>query len=692
MKKKKNSSSIIIGCTLGSVLLACGAALAVTFSWFSNGNNVTRAIEGNTAGAYFASGKGTEDDPYIINKPVHLYNLAWLQYIGYFNKDNDNNNEIDSQYYFKLGADITMTSEWTLPPIGTEQYPFIGNFDGNDHTISGLKISTQIGTGDGYITKHPSNVTETSFNNANINIVGFFGIIGSTTSGTDTSSYTYGGTTYTYTSSINSVKGVYLDDVTINAYATNTLCGMLAGYVNGELTNSGVHYGSLKLASGVTNISGFTNVSSYTLIGDYNKEKYKWETTPGGSGSGDDGYGTSTNIREMYEKLKGYSEFMSGTTLTIPKSYAIPIKYDSTKDIVNGSSTSHTVTTSGNELTPANASTLPVASNIKNIGYYSGGEVKAYEDYFDSTNVDFSNMKTAGNSQISVSDDTEHIEKIKTYLKTEESNGHRLGDSAMVLSGTYFGDGSSATSFPSSKDNYLIVENAQVGSWKGNLLIPARGIWVAPTTPGTFEFVGINTKNSGFLTNASISVIRLKRSTPKDYSSGFSNVTYTQGTDFTNDMCGCTIYGGSNAYVPYYFGVTVTQEDIDNGYEFFITKYASDMLANPYIVYIDVGTDGGGSSTDEKTYSWSFDFVDKDSSDKIIKINDTSYKKTNLSFVISGTSTTACSYYFRRTGGTTVYYFIDPTTTGFTITADGTTSNALKAKDSDCSEADTTSN
>lgn len=679
--KKKTSSSIIIGCTLGSVLLACGAALAVTFSWFSNGNNVTKAIEGNTAGAYFAGGSGTEDKPYIINKPIHLYNLAWLQYIGYFNKDGNNDKTIDEQYYFKLDADITMTDDWTLPPIGTEQYPFVGNFDGDNHTISNLKISTQIGSSNGYITKHPSNVTQDDFNNVNINIVGFFGIVGSTTSGANTSSYTYNNTEYTYTSSVNSVKGVYLDDVTINAYAENTLCGMLAGYVNGELTNSGVHYGSLKLASGVTNISGFTNVSSYTLIGDYNKEKFKWETAPG-SGEGGDDYGTSINVYDLYNKLSS-SLGSTSNPLSIPSNYAIPIKFDSTKSVTAGSG-STTVTSSGTSITANNASSIAADSKATNIGYYAGDGISVHKDKF--STLDFTSITKATNSPIdysSLSDDEKT--KIQSFLTKSTSTG-RQGDNAIQLSGSssfQANQGNNEVDWPTDSSSYTIVEKATVGSYTGKLFIPTKGIWVAPVKPGRFEFI---TSGSGFM--KVLLVIRLQRSTPKDYSTGFVNTKYkcNFNNDWSGNMVGLSWFNSSI----YYYGLEITQSDIDNGYEFFITSASNYSTSVQYIHYLDIGTSGSDSSSTEKTFSWSFDFVDKNDDGSIVKLNDQNYVKSNISFSVNGASSTAYEYYFRRKGNKVLYYY-DTSYVGFTLTAEGTTANTSKAKDSTCNE-ETTSN
>ncbi len=645
---KKNSSSIIIGCTLGSVLLACGAALAVTFSWFSNSNNVTRAIEGNTAGAYFASGKGTEDDPYIINKPVHLYNLAWLQYIGYFNKDSNGDNTIDSQYYFKLGADITMTSEWTLPPIGTEQYPFIGNFDGADHTITGLKISTQIGAGDGYITKHPSNVTETDFNNANINIVGFFGIIGSTTSGSDTSSYTYNGTEYTYTSSVNSVKGIYLDDVTINAYATNTLCGMLAGYVNGELTNSGVHYGSLKLASGVTNISGFTNVSSYTLIGDYNKEKYKWEDDP--SGSGDTGYGTSTDIKALHESLikNGLSD---GDTGKIGSKYVIPFKSES-YNLVQGSGDTVTITKYGSatqSIKPSDYYTYKASTKGNNLGYYIG-EIKTYEMSLDYNVSDFGIQSGWTNTYLKTPPDD-----VLTYLK---SNGTHL----IRLNNGFTSDNIRTSTFS-------YVQNGQVGNWTGNLVLPSNGIWVSPKENGTFKFVFYNASygKSGNSGSVGLLFTELQRVTPGNYSSAFdANTLQCTGISYS-----CK-YG--------YFEKTAKV-----GYEYYIAFYNTSSYDAPYIAYMDIGTNGG-SSEDTRSSLTGFDFVEKQNN-AIVKVTDTGYTKSKIAFTISNTSTSAISYYFRRVSDGVLYYY-NNSSSGLTFTPMGTGASNM-AQDETCNEATT---
>ena len=83
------------------------------------------------------SGKGTESEPYLINNVKDLFFFAEL-----VNKGNTFAGE-----YVKLTDDIDLAGEvWT--PIGTSNYDkapttdgvkmFAGNFDGGDHTISGL--------------------------------------------------------------------------------------------------------------------------------------------------------------------------------------------------------------------------------------------------------------------------------------------------------------------------------------------------------------------------------------------------------------------------------------------------------------------------------------------------------------------------------------------------------------------------
>ena len=89
----------------------------------------------------YASGTGTEADPYIISTEAQLRALA----------EAVNGGANQAGVFFKLGADITLTSEWT--PIGLFDdspaeaendidTPFSGNFDGAGHKVEGLSITS----------------------------------------------------------------------------------------------------------------------------------------------------------------------------------------------------------------------------------------------------------------------------------------------------------------------------------------------------------------------------------------------------------------------------------------------------------------------------------------------------------------------------------------------------------------------
>lgn len=84
-------------------------------------------------GSFGGSGSGTKDDPYLIFNPIQLNNIR--NFTGY------------DDVYFKLMSDVDLTEfiddnspteGWE--PIGSVQSPFMGNLDGDGHTISGIRI------------------------------------------------------------------------------------------------------------------------------------------------------------------------------------------------------------------------------------------------------------------------------------------------------------------------------------------------------------------------------------------------------------------------------------------------------------------------------------------------------------------------------------------------------------------------
>ncbi len=632
----------ILGALTGGSIIAAGAAMATfSFSWFTNTNNLTKDFSGQTIGAYFASGDGSKDNPFIINKPIHLYNLSWLQEIGYFNKVDSATGKISQQYYFEVKANLDMNN-WVLPPIGTSTYPFVGNFKGGDYLISNLTISNKMGSETGQIKKHPGSVLSDDFNNNQPNVVGFFGVIGCLPSGEDLRADI----------TVNSVSNFYLDNLKIYTFSSDVLCGSLAGYVNGMLTNAGVHYGNINIAKGTSNISGFSNVSSYTLIGDYNKTDYNWEDDPDG---GDIGYGTSTDIKALHNGLIN-NGLNDGSTGKIKSNYAIPFKSENTT-LIHGSGSSITVTTSGSRtqnINPSDYYTYKASTKGNNLGYYVG-EVKTYQMSLDYNKEDFgvqSGYVTNVNLKTPPDD-------VLTYLQTSGTHLIRLNNG-------YSSDNIAASTFS-------YVQNGQIGDWTGNLLLPSNGIWVAPKEEGTFKFVFYNASygKSGSAGSVGILFSELTRVTPGDYSSAFvANSLICTGNSYS-----CK-YG--------YF-----EKKASVGKEYYIAFYNTSSYDAPYIAYMDVGTNGG-SSTDERTSLKGFDFVEKDSDSNIIKITDANYTNSKVTFTISGTNSTSnFSSYFKRTGQSEVLYYYSPSSSGYAFSVNGTTANAKS--DSSIIDEDATS-
>ena len=82
---------------LGGITMLTAVAFATsTFAWFAyiptlefgTGSGKINVGAGSET-SYYESGSGDSiDDPYIISNRNHLYNLAWLQYMGMYNKPN----------------------------------------------------------------------------------------------------------------------------------------------------------------------------------------------------------------------------------------------------------------------------------------------------------------------------------------------------------------------------------------------------------------------------------------------------------------------------------------------------------------------------------------------------------------------------------------------------------------------------
>ncbi len=312
---KKRILALLLSLLLLTTALPTLAWLGFFYDYESEKHDMD-GLNGSSATAYFAGGNGSSDDPYILNAPVHVYNLAWLQFMGLLVKTNEDGKS--TQPHFQLTADIDMDGA-VIPPIGSNEHPFVGIFDGQNYCISNVTVSTYYAdqaetvaaaadTPNAFIppiTNYPAN--ESLDKTVPIPYVGFFGVIvGADASILDNMVDAAGDPIDPKTA--NFVQNLFLNNITICTQTDKTLIGAFAGYVNGNVRNVGVGTCSLRLANQIKHMDGTEALSLYGLVGDYNNATVKWEERPGG-GLGDSiggqgsGFGGSVDMYSLIRRL-----------------------------------------------------------------------------------------------------------------------------------------------------------------------------------------------------------------------------------------------------------------------------------------------------------------------------------------------------------------------------------------------------
>ena len=141
---KKNKVILLIS----TIVLLFSATMTITYAAFQNRQNEKFEIKDSyTYQKYFdaTSGDGSSyQNAYKISTAQHLVNLEKLTQLGAF----------DNKCYFVLLNDINCENNIFLP-IGTQNNPFYGQFDGQGYTIQNIKIAS-----------------------SNLQDVGFFGYVG----------------------------------------------------------------------------------------------------------------------------------------------------------------------------------------------------------------------------------------------------------------------------------------------------------------------------------------------------------------------------------------------------------------------------------------------------------------------------------------------------------------------------------
>lgn len=263
---KRKALSILLSLVL--IITAIAPALNVAYAAVWSGSTVVPSMSG---GVYqIASGE----------------NLAWFAHAV-----NTGNNLIKG----KLTADIQLnyngstTNNWT--PIGTEQYPFMGTFDGDGHTVSGLYInSSQTGVGlFGYVSYNSSiplddvsaeyivgtkeyTITNLNLTNANVNgkqnvggIIGYANNVGIL-------DCTFSGSVSGTENSIGGIAGwATINSVVSQCSVSGTVAGHqrvggIVGFCNGNSVTT-KSYGNVDV-SGYMNVGGIVGtLSSGSMLG-----------------------------------------------------------------------------------------------------------------------------------------------------------------------------------------------------------------------------------------------------------------------------------------------------------------------------------------------------------------------------------------------------------------------------------------
>ena len=343
MKAKVKSLTMLIVALIVAVI-----TVGYAFAWFFDNKKAEFVINGESAGAYFAGGTGTKSDPFIITNATHIYNLAWLQDTGRFGTT--------TKYYFEVDNDFTVPEGVWVPPIGNDKYPFIGEFDGNGHTITNLKVTTNK-------EKLTNFIEGTTFSNA----VGMFGMTDNLNDESDTSVIT------------NFIlANPWVEVPAVGEYGTENAAksaGIAIGHVEGKASSIGVLANKADASGTYLDVqrSGYSTFNS--ILGALGQDVTS-SVTGGGHGTGGSGaaFGASFDVEGMYERLEKIDANKSSST----PSWRLPGLGSSSSDgITLGSLEKLPFTvTAESKYTGVDDGEVVAANNI---GYLLGNQNKVYK-------------------------------------------------------------------------------------------------------------------------------------------------------------------------------------------------------------------------------------------------------------------------------------------------------------------------
>jgi hypothetical protein len=596
-------------------LLACG----YTYAWLIMGQSRYFDFGGSSANAYFAGGSGTALNPYIISDGHHLYNLAWLQNTGRFGSN---------AYCFALGGDLTLTDDLILPPIGNDDYPFAGTFNGGGYTITNLKISTNKNV--------ISEVADSSVTFSNS-----VGMFGNTASGAVIKNFILN----------NAIVEVADEDETLTAvdteYSTNSV--KVAGLAVGHVSN-GAKVSSVGAIGGYLSVrrSGYTTFNS--ILGGIG-ENVSSAVTGGGNSTnsgGGNSYGGAVSVSSLLDRLNKIKVNKASDT----PSWKLPAIDNSSNNplIASGEKMAFTVEDNSNY---SGSSAEEIVSG-SNIGYFLGNQNKTgtfsfvagsprVEDngsYVISADQSSTKnllpmwlytYKTSDGSYNTIDQDITYSKSNLTPLSESEYVSLPMGiknliadvGTTITYSNIRLSGASTSTSLSSNNaswsyhgqlswmgktygqgvkytDSTVVDENGNRSSdmydSKGNALafykydkgvyLPNTAIWFKPVQSGYLRFVMVSTKDNEGFTLRKINRSGATSSNP--FAIGSTDVTITTVID-----------AKIPTFTLIYYEVEVTQNDIDNFTEYYLSKSASN---GAYFLYLDVGASGIMESSSSGDY------------------------------------------------------------------------------------------
>ena len=148
---KKTTLGKIFGISL--VALSSVSLAVATVAWFAGPGGVLskEKVDGNIGlRGYFYAGDGSQENPFEITTPTHMYNFSRLQNLGifaekkHFQIGHRNGEEIQVIIGYDNGVPVWGNyldmSGVAIPPIGNEATPFVGTFNGHNITLTNLEI------------------------------------------------------------------------------------------------------------------------------------------------------------------------------------------------------------------------------------------------------------------------------------------------------------------------------------------------------------------------------------------------------------------------------------------------------------------------------------------------------------------------------------------------------------------------